>query len=278
MRKIRLYLALSLFFLTVGCGPKAGSLEATETSIAAKIYATLTAVAPTITPEPSMTPVPPATATSLPTVQPTVQAKIVAVQLNLREGPGTDYPILSSLVTGDVVQVTGQYASCDWLQVQLTGAQTGAGWIKTGDTFTEFDADCNALAPGLFRPLNGQEVYAPQALNGLGTLAVANQAGDDGVVVLATMQETAIRAMYVRSGDKGTLTAIPDGIYKVFFTTGQNWDWTRLVFTNGAAYKRRTEPLSFVTTDGTGAAYQVSIQNGADGGTDVQVDHFPPIK
>ncbi|GAP16926.1 hypothetical protein LSAC_00783, partial [Levilinea saccharolytica] len=51
MKPAWILIAICLCACLAACGPDPQSLPATETAIAARIYATLTASAPTITPE-----------------------------------------------------------------------------------------------------------------------------------------------------------------------------------------------------------------------------------
>jgi len=76
----------------------------------------------------------PATATQAPTAAaqaaPPASADLTAqtlVNLNLREGPGTHYPVLANLPAGTEVKVIGRLPDNAWLQVE---AEQGQGWIN----------------------------------------------------------------------------------------------------------------------------------------------------
>src|SRR5262245_40578054 len=49
------------------------------------------------------------------------------VNLNLRQGPGTDYPVTGSLPANTEVIVVGRLADGSWLQVKT---DQGEGWIS----------------------------------------------------------------------------------------------------------------------------------------------------
>jgi hypothetical protein len=263
--------------------PTKASLEGTQTSVAAAIYATLTASVPTITPEPTLTPVPAVTRTSSPTPQPTIQALVQADHLNVRSGPGTEYPITGTLTKGDNEFVTGQYGNCAWLSITFTsGSAQASGWIKAGTDLATFTGDCTLVPFGLFRPLTGLVVYPAQIQNpdwllGQGILTAYNAMKDDSVVVLSDMQGKPLRAIYVRGGERMSLYGIPDGMYKIFFTTGQSWDWSQALFTASAVMLKFNDPVSY-----TGGATRlgISIQPvSADTGTNiVSVQDFPVLK
>jgi uncharacterized protein YgiM (DUF1202 family) len=90
---------------------------------------------PTTTPIPSptSTPLPPATPTDLPTASPTntmvpAQAQVVSsATVNVRSGPGTNYPVLTALPPGVPVPVVGRNEGSSWWQIQ--GADGSTGWV-----------------------------------------------------------------------------------------------------------------------------------------------------
>lgn len=92
---------------------------------------------------------PPATPTqtTAPTAQPTAQptattrppaqaqrATVTSVSLNVRGGPGSNFPVIGLLRRGDVVTVLGQNPNSYWLYVRLPGG--GEGWIAR--PYTDF--------------------------------------------------------------------------------------------------------------------------------------------
>ena len=46
--------------------------------------------------------------------------------INIRSGPGTDYPVIGTLPAGESMAITGRNADASWWQVETPG---GAGWI-----------------------------------------------------------------------------------------------------------------------------------------------------
>ncbi len=90
-----------------------------------------TPIPPTNTPEPtlaptaSQTPEPTATATATGLPAPRVVAKS---QANLRQGPGTAYPVVGSMAGGEQADVLGRNAENTWWQVSL--ANGIAGWVN----------------------------------------------------------------------------------------------------------------------------------------------------
>lgn len=58
-----------------------------------------------------------------------MQVEIVSAGLNVRSGPGADYPIVATLLKGYTVSVTSVDPTTGWLQVPLPGSEQD-GWIS----------------------------------------------------------------------------------------------------------------------------------------------------
>lgn len=100
---------------------------------------TATLFVPTLTPTPTATQAlssssPLATPNTLPATGDAIlgTAVVTAAQLNLRAGPGADYPALAVLTQGTVLGVVGQDASGDWLLV--TTGQGAPAWVSRAST------------------------------------------------------------------------------------------------------------------------------------------------
>ena len=83
----------------------------------------------TNTPEPvAEAPTATATATDVPTATATPQPMVAAGQaVNVRSGPGTDYPIIASLEGGDQAVIVAQNPAGDWWQIRLGNEKLG--WV-----------------------------------------------------------------------------------------------------------------------------------------------------
>jgi dipeptidyl aminopeptidase/acylaminoacyl peptidase len=70
-----------------------------------------------------------------PTVTPaTAQAEVIASSLNVRQGPGVDYPIIGVALAGDKFEVVGVNAAGNW--VQVVTARGELGWISGQPAYT----------------------------------------------------------------------------------------------------------------------------------------------
>ena len=50
-------------------------------------------------------------------------------QINVRGGPGTDYPIVGVLVAGQRVPALGRSVGGDWVQISYPGVESGVAWV-----------------------------------------------------------------------------------------------------------------------------------------------------
>jgi hypothetical protein len=50
-------------------------------------------------------------------------------QINVRSGPGTNYPIVGVLVSGQRVPAIGRSAGGDWVQISYPGVEGGIAWV-----------------------------------------------------------------------------------------------------------------------------------------------------
>lgn len=81
------------------------------------------------TPTPTDTPAPPT-----PTPTPTVPGAIPSRNMNVRQGPGTVYPVIGAARAGQVYEITGKNPRGDWWQIDYNGR---AGWLYAPLTETQ---------------------------------------------------------------------------------------------------------------------------------------------
>ncbi len=118
------------------------SLDKVRSAATSFTFSTATAtppaeVTPTVASTATSTPLPPPTATPLPpTAAPGGEnfARVMSAGLNMRTGPGTNYPIIRALPNGTILLVLGQDFSGAWLYVRTMDLQLG--WVAR--SFTNF--------------------------------------------------------------------------------------------------------------------------------------------
>jgi len=50
-------------------------------------------------------------------------------QINVRSGPGTEYPTVGVLVTGELAPAKGRSVGGDWIQIVYVGVEGGLAWV-----------------------------------------------------------------------------------------------------------------------------------------------------
>lgn len=136
-RWVLLLLPVTLLFI-LGCGAVATSPQpvAVVTRTLVPTF-TPTPEQPTPTPEPTVppeaqapltadTPVP-TEAAPTPTPEPAAKAVVNTNTMNVRSGPGTNYPIVGRVPRGTTFDITGRNAAGDWWQVCCVNNQNG--WV-----------------------------------------------------------------------------------------------------------------------------------------------------
>ncbi|MDM8532960.1 SH3 domain-containing protein [Anaerolineales bacterium HSG25] len=202
-----------------------------------------TAPTATLIPPPSLTPTPTVspTTTPLPSATPAVlpiKAEILAGALNLRTGPGLNYPHLDTLLRGQQLSVQGRDQAGNWLQVSTDTAQQG--WISAQPRYTRLRhgslADLSIVTPTLVIPPALAETTSvsntlPMSISSSGTLIFATSSGGE---------------LYRINTDGSNLQRLAQGIIDpVISPDGQQIAFTRW---DGAEFGA----LFVINVDGTG--------------------------
>jgi hypothetical protein len=247
---------LGMVFLSA-CGQKCDS-QALATEIAAQIYTTLTASAPTIT----ATLPPTATPIILPTPTPTVfipaEASVRSDVLNVRDGPAKEYNAIAKLPRGAFFDVIGQMSNCGWLKIRA--ADGTIGWVKGGPDYVSMNLECLLIPHGTYRPPNGMLVLDKRAARGFGEFEVANNTALDAVMIIADIRNSPYIALYVHAGDHFLLTGLPAGKFPLYFANGQDWDGDNRTFLNVTLQKRFINMLDYLSA----STYSVLLQTAAE--------------
>lgn len=94
-------------------------------------------VIPTATPTP--TPTTPPTATATPTPTPVIPQAVTDITVNVRSGPGTNYPVIGALTPAEPVTVTGQNEAGSWWHIRQ--ADGTLGWVAGSVVETQHTTD-----------------------------------------------------------------------------------------------------------------------------------------
>ncbi len=83
----------------------------------------------TLIPKSTATPTP-----TLPAADSTTQANVLVSSLNVRQGPGVDYPIVGVVFAGEIFEIVGT-SNSHWVQVVTAAGETG--WISGKPAYTQ---------------------------------------------------------------------------------------------------------------------------------------------
>jgi len=77
------------------------------------------------------------TPTATPTTETVVEKPMVTalVALNVRGGPGTDYPVIGRLAVNETAEITGRDEAGGWWQIVFTSAGSDRGWVAASNEF-----------------------------------------------------------------------------------------------------------------------------------------------
>ncbi|MCB9077328.1 MAG: SH3 domain-containing protein [Anaerolineaceae bacterium] len=89
-------------------------------------------------PVPTATPVPFATPTVAPLESADNQPKVTMLTgLNVRQGPGTNYPIIGRLAADDSAVITGRNEFSSWWQIEFNSDVGNRGWVAASAEFSQ---------------------------------------------------------------------------------------------------------------------------------------------
>ncbi|MCI0643380.1 MAG: SH3 domain-containing protein [Chloroflexi bacterium] len=148
----------------------------------------------------------------------TPRLMVMIEALNVRNGPGTSYPVVGLLVEGDEVRLVGRHSVSGWWQVKLPDSRTG--WVSGVPTYVQVHGDIASL------PETGETTISiapladpPQTQPGLtGTIVFQTVSG--GPIYAVNADGSNLR--YLTTGIDPTLS--PDGQWVAFtrWETNQN--------------------------------------------------------
>lgn len=99
--------------------------------------------------------------------------------------------------------------------------------------------------------LNNGTVLSQNAtfFKGLGSLEIDNGTGSDAVAKLAsTINNKSVLTVYVKKNSKYTISNVRDGIYKLVFNLGEDWDKDKRKFLQNNSYSIFEENFDFTTS------------------------------
>lgn len=185
---------------------------------------------------------------------------VVASMLNLRRGPGREYPATGKLDRFDTVRVSGR-AEKGWVPVT---SDVGVGYVagqylRKGPGKDAFMALCRLSERA--RPATGTILEARH--DGPHTLAITNDGTRDAVLKLRNDVGAVIMAVYLRAGENTEVRGITSGDYIVKVARGRDFSPNCNIFTESLSIRRAPGRISLHAreTDGqvVGGTFDINI-------------------
>ena len=111
----------------------------------------------------------------------------------------------------------------------------------------KIDLTLPAAGKELTRRLSNGSFVRSGGRGGRGSLTIDNGGSDDAVVTLARGKRP-VYSVYVRKDKKYKVTGVNDGTYRVFYSTGVDWDAGAKSFSRGCEFQQFEDSLAFRTT------------------------------
>jgi uncharacterized protein YraI len=214
--------------------------EATASSESTSAVSTTVATAPATTAIAATT-APAATRESA--EAPIATVSTTSTRLNVRAGPGTDYPIVDKAEPGDQYVVLGRNEAGDWLQLALSDAEDGFGWVAA--EYTQVSGEIADLAVSdAVRAAPVEAADQPVTPSAAASNPVAS------TQAIATTGSTGLRGTIVFQQSIGGM------IYAYDLATGKLWE-----LTTGAdpAISPDGKTVAFVRDGGENGLYLIDI-------------------
>jgi uncharacterized protein YraI len=98
-------------------------------------------------------------------------------RLNVRSGPGTGYPVISTVEPGAALTVSARNAAGDWLQVQESALPGGTGWVSAGYLTLQGDVGTLLVAAAPAKPVVSPAAKSTAAAGLTGKLVFQERSG-----------------------------------------------------------------------------------------------------
>jgi len=265
--------------LLSACGPSEAEMQATTTQVAAELYGTQTALAPTAIPTdtPTVTPTPTETPTrtQTPTITNTPRPPTATLTAAGVETFILCYKAAVSVqadwaVHSLIIGMSHHYS--DALSQELNAFLGERAYRAGGIVLYK---DCSEIEDVFIRPASGSWKFLGEVF---GTLTVKNQEETEAYIVLLGSDADEKYIMYARAGEQMTMEDIPDGSYELYFTNSTTWVTYEGRFRDAGSYRKLTEPLGFTSTATQAIWWEITLQTVEGGNTESMIideDGFP---
>jgi hypothetical protein len=112
---------------------------------------------------------------------------------------------------------------------------------------SQANAKTATILASLTSPQNGEVLVSPTPY-GNGQLIVKNGTSQDAIVKLINPDiDQIVASFYIRAKQTATLKNVPDGSYRIIFTTGKNYNSGTSLFTRNVSYSKFDKIATFST-------------------------------
>lgn len=205
------------------------------------------------------------------TAQP-IEAHVIAERANVRAEPSTRGAIVTELAQMQSIYVIGKEGT--WSQVVIgSGAGSVQGYVSSK---LLFEGNAQAARGVVCDVANSSIPYSGEVLtrSGYGNNSLTVNAGGSDVLIKLRQGGGTALSFYVRTGERGIVSDIPDGTYQVMFATGEGFSRKCLEFVDSMSVSADPNPATFetqITSDGynqyrqnAAAEYTLTRQTGGN--------------
>jgi len=153
---------------------------------------------------------------------PTVGSDVLTLVqgVNVRGGPGTNYPVVGSIKAGDTAPLLGRNAAGDWFVIGYKNGLAGQGWVSANSSISSYSGDKSHLAVVAAPPVPATAVptATPKPAGNPNGALVNGAHGVSGMLNLCSNQVTFAvneRVCFVEWIKNNTTQAVPYGLLRV---------------------------------------------------------------
>jgi len=149
---------------------------------------------------------------------------IVRKQLDVYDGPGTEYQKIFKLEFGSKALIIGMQNNFRWIKIYLPELKL-TGWVEVYGQYIDYHLRGYTIPTATYRPFSKTLKIISSERYSHSEFCIKNNSGRDGVVLLTDLSGCTLYSAYVRSGSSSfTIRPINSGNYNVYFITGTGWN------------------------------------------------------
>jgi hypothetical protein len=189
----------------------------------------------------------------------------------------------AAISAGSTENVCSGSSATSWMsrQTAANALRAAAGALGTADPAHSYKVGTSLpkAAEDASRRLDNGRYLKRTSSSGIGQMKIKNGGGSDGVVsiVPSNAKQPAV-VVYLRGRQSFTVRGVSDGTYRIYVSTGTDWDSRAKTFSRTCAFDRFDDSFTFSTTSTSYTVWEITLQAVSDGNataTTVGADEFP---